>query len=130
MNITPVAHSIVMIGGLALFGFSYQATAASPSPTTPATAADAVSGGGITLKSLSVNLPESDREFPPGPGVEVAQANCAACHSVGMVVNQPVLSHATWEAEVHKMIAVYKAPVSEEDAKTIVAYLDSIKGAK
>ena len=128
MNITSAAHGIVLIGGLALFGFSQQAAAASPSPMTSATAADAVSGG-ITLKSLSVNLPESDREFPPGAGVEVAQANCAACHSVGMVMNQPALSRATWEAEVHKMIAVYKAPVSEEDAKTIVAYLDSIKGA-
>ncbi len=119
MNITSVAHGIFLIGGLTLFGFSQQATAA-----------DAVSGGGITLKSLSVNLPDSDREFPPGPGVEVAQGNCAACHSVGMVMNQPALSRATWEAEVHKMIVVYKAPVSEADAKTIVAYLDSIKGAK
>ena len=80
--------------------------------------------------SLSVDLPESDREFPPGPGVGVAQANCGACHSPGMVLNQPALSRATWKTEVHKMIAVYKAPVSEEDAKTIVAYLDSIKGAK
>jgi len=84
----------------------------------------------MTLTSLAVDLPESDREFPPGPGVEAAQANCTACHSVGMVLNQPALSHATWETEVHKMLAVYKAPVSDEDARTIVAYLDSIKGAK
>jgi len=130
MNITTVAYSLVFVGGLALFGFGHPTAAASPSPATPATAASTVSGGGVTLKSLSVDLPESDREFPPGPGVEVAQANCAACHSVGMVMNQPTLSRATWETEVHKMIAVYKAPVSDDDAKTIVAYLDSIKGAK
>jgi len=130
MNITTVAYSLVFVGGLALFGFGHPTAAASPSPATPATAASTVSGGGVTLKSLSVDLPESDREFPPGPGVEVAQANCAACHSVGMVMNQPTLSRATWETEVHKMIAVYKAPVSNDDAKTIVAYLDSIKGAK
>ncbi len=130
MNITTVAYSLVFVGGLALFGFGHPTAAASPSPATPATAASTVSSGGVTLKSLSVDLPESDREFPPGPGVEVAQANCAACHSVGMVMNQPTLSRATWETEVHKMIAVYKAPVSDDDAKTIVAYLDSIKGAK
>jgi mono/diheme cytochrome c family protein len=93
-------------------------------------AATSVSGNGFTLTSLSVELPSSDREFPPGPGVEAAQANCAACHSAGMILNQPALSRATWETEVHKMIAVYKAPVSEEDAKTIVAYLNSIKGAQ
>ncbi len=109
-----------------------QAAAPAPSgtPATPAAAAPSVTGGGITLTSLSVDLPSSDREFPPGPGVDVVQANCAACHSVGMVMNQPTLSRATWETEVHKMIAVYKAPVSDDDAKTIVAYLDSIKGAK
>jgi len=102
----------------------------SATPAAPATASTSVTGGGMTLTSLAIDLPESDREFPPGPGVEVAQANCAACHSVGMVLNQPALSHATWETEVHKMIAVYKAPVSDDDAKTIVAYLDRIKGAR
>ena len=129
MNITTIAYGFVFAGGLALFGFGHPTAAAPPSPTTSATTGNTVSGGGFTLKSLSIVLPESDREFPPGPGVEVAQANCAACHSVGMVMNQPALSHATWEAEVRKMVAVYKAPVSDEDAKTIVAYLDSIKGA-
>ena len=105
------------------------AATASAAPA-QAAAATSVSGNGFTLASLGVELPNSDREFPPGPGVEAAQANCAACHSAGMVLNQPALSRATWEMEIHKMIAVYKAPVSEEDAKTILAYLDSIKGAK
>lgn len=108
--------------------------AAAPAPAAtaaaPGAAAPSVSGNGFTLASLSVDLPSSDRAFPPGPGVEAAEANCVACHSVGMILNQPSLTHATWETEVHKMIAVYKAPVSDEDAKTIVAYLDSIKGAK
>ncbi len=132
MNITTVACNIIVAGGLALFGFGHPTAAASLSPTTPApaAAANSVSGGGVTLTSLSVDLPDGDRAFPPGPGVEVAQANCTACHSVGMVMTQPALSRATWETEVRKMVAVYKAPVSDEDAKTIVAYLDSIKGAR
>ena len=108
------------------------ASALAPAATAPATPAVAtsVSGNGFTLASLGVDLPSSDRAFPPGPGVEAAETNCVACHSPGMILNQPSLTHATWETEVHKMIAVYKAPVSDEDAKTIVAYLDSIKGAK
>ncbi len=105
------------------------AASAAPAPAL-ATAATSVSGNGFNLASLSVDLPSSGRAFPPGTGVEAAEANCAACHSVGMILNQPSLTHVTWETEVHKMIAVYKAPVSDEDAKTIVAYLDSIKGAK
>ena len=106
------------------------AAAAESAPAAPAAGATSVSGNGFTLVSLGMDLPSSDRAFPPGPGVEAAEANCAACHSPGMILNQPSLTHATWETEVHKMIAVYKAPVSDEDAKTIVAYLDSIKGAK
>ena len=119
MNIATAACGIFFVGGLTLVAYGR-----------PAAAGNSVSGGGLTLTSLSVELPDSEREFPPGLGVEVVQANCAACHSVGMVMNQPALSRATWEAEVRKMVAVYKAPVSDEDAKTIVAYLDSIKGAR
>ena len=139
LSINTVAYGSVVLGGLALFATGHSKADTLLSPATPslavaaaapAAAAPSVSGNGFTLASLSVDLPSSDRAFPPGPGVEAAEANCAACHSPGMILNQPSLTHATWETEVHKMIAVYKAPVSDEDAKTIVAYLDSIKGAK
>ena len=124
MNITAVACCAALVGQLALLGLGNPAAGAPPATGNP------VTGGGLALTSLSIDLPDSDREFPPGPGVEVAQANRAACHSVGMVMNQPALSRATWEAEVHKMVAVYKAPVTDDDARTIAAYLVSIKGAR
>ena len=124
MNIKIVACGAALVGQFALFGLGRPAAGAPP------IAGNSVTGDGVTLTSLSVELPDSDRGFPPGPGVEAAQANCTACHSVGMVMNQPTLSRATWDAEVHKMIAVYKAPVTDADARTIVAYLDSIKGAR
>lgn len=108
---------LAIVGGLSLFA-----------AVAPTIAAPSVSGGGMTLVPLSIDYPTSDRAFPPGPGVDTMEGNCGACHSVGMILNQPSLSHATWEAEVRKMINIYKAPVSEEDAKTIVAYLDAIKG--
>ncbi|MDB5397120.1 MAG: sulfite:cytochrome oxidoreductase subunit b precursor [Rhodospirillales bacterium] len=84
---------------------------------------------GLTLKSISVELPSSDRMFPAGPGSEAVNNNCLACHSAGMVLNQPALTKAAWSAEVHKMITVYKAPVSDEDAAAIVAYLTRLKGS-
>ena len=46
-----------------------------------------------------------------------------------MVLNQPALPKATWEAEVHKMINTYKAPVDTADIAPIVDYLVQIKGA-
>ena len=82
----------------------------------------------LMLKSLKLNLPASDRMFPPGPGADAANGNCLACHSVGMVLNQPALPKAAWEAEVAKMRNVYKAPVDAKDVPAIVDYLVSIKG--
>lgn len=83
----------------------------------------------IALVSTSVELPSGDRAFPPGPNVEVVSANCLTCHSAGMILNQPTLKRAVWDAEVHKMISVYKAPVQEADAALIIDYLAKTKGA-
>ena len=82
------------------------------------------------LKSVSVDLPDSDRTFPGGAEAEAINNNCLACHSAGMVLNQPPLPKATWEAEVHKMINTYKAPVAPEDVPAIVAYLAATKGPR
>ena len=45
-----------------------------------------------------------------------------------MVLNQPSLSKGEWAGEVHKMVGVYKAPVSPEDQATIIDYLAETKG--
>jgi cytochrome c5 len=84
----------------------------------------------LVLKSTTVTLPDSSAMFPPGPGADVANANCLACHSVGMVMNQPVLPRAAWEAEVNKMRNAFKAPVQASDVAAITDYLVSIKGPK
>ncbi len=85
---------------------------------------------GFTLKSVSVELPVSERMFPTGPNVDVVNANCLTCHSVGMVLYQPALSRAAWESEVHKMIDVYKAPIAAGDVAPIVAYLAATEAVK
>ena len=84
----------------------------------------------IELKSVKVDLPDSDSMFPNGPGSDAINNNCLACHSADMVLNQPELSKQAWTAEVEKMINNYKAPVAPEDVATIVDYLTSLKGAK
>ena len=83
----------------------------------------------LMLKSVNVDLPAGDRMFPNGPGADFANDNCLACHSAGMVLNQPGLPKAVWEAEVDKMRNVYKAPIDDKDVDAIVHYLISIKGA-
>jgi cytochrome c553 len=75
------------------------------------------------IKSTSVELPAGDSLFPGGSSADAINNNCLACHSADMVLNQPALPRATWEAEVHKMINVYKAPIDDADVAAIVDYL-------
>src|SRR5262252_908176 len=69
----------------------------------------------LSLRSVSIDLPPGDRTFPDGPGADAMNNNCLACHSAGMVLNQPALPKAEWEAEVEKMRATYKAPIDAKD---------------
>jgi hypothetical protein len=82
------------------------------------------------LKSVKIDLPDSDRMFPAGPDSDAINNNCLACHSADMVLNQPSLSKQAWAAEVNKMINNYKAPIAPEDVGAIVEYLTALKGAK
>lgn len=103
-----------------------QATSAAKAPPVPST----VTAAGITLHSVSVDLPGSDRMFPGGASAEAINNTCLACHSAGMVLNQPPLSPAAWGEEVGKMRTLYKAPVAKEDVPAIVAYLGKLKPGK
>jgi mono/diheme cytochrome c family protein len=77
----------------------------------------------LSLKSVSVDLPFGDRMFPDGPGADLVNGNCLACHSVGMVLNQPALSEAQWRTDVEKMRTAYKAPIDPKDVDKIISYL-------
>jgi mono/diheme cytochrome c family protein len=81
------------------------------------------------IKSTTVDLPAGDSLFPGDAKADAINNNCLACHSADMVLNQPALPKAAWEAEVHKMINVYKAPIDDADVPAIVDYLTSTKGA-
>jgi cytochrome c5 len=84
----------------------------------------------IVLKSVEVTFPQSDRGLPEGSGRDVVQSNCFTCHSAGMILVQPPLARAAWEAEVTKMRNVYKARIDEKDVPAIVDYLTAVKGPK
>lgn len=103
----------------AVFAAATQQAVAAPPPSTAEAA-------GVKLQSVSVDLPGSDRTFPPGPGADQVTNDCSACHSVGMILTQPQLTKAEWTGEVTKMIKVYKAPVPEEDVANIVTYLTAL----
>jgi cytochrome c5 len=81
--------------------------------------------GGVTLRSVNVDFPNRDRQFE-GPGADVVNNNCLTCHSAGMVLAQPRLPRAVWQAEVEKMRNTYKGPINAEDVPAIVDYLANL----
>lgn len=83
----------------------------------------------VPPKSVKVRLPGGMERFS-GPGAHAINNYCLACHSRDMVLNQPAMPKAAWQAEVSKMRNVYKAPVREADVPAIVDYLVRVKGAK
>jgi hypothetical protein len=85
-----------------------------------------VVSGGVTLRSVSVDFPDDSGMFPGGAEADAINNNCLACHSAGMVLTQPRLSRADWQAEVDKMRNSYKAPVAAPDVPAIVDYLANL----
>lgn len=76
-----------------------------------------------TAGPINYQLPNETADLKPGPGVETAIL-CRACHSADYISTQPPKrGKAFWEAEVQKMIKVYKAPINPKDAAAIVDYL-------
>ncbi len=98
----------------------------------PLAAADnaTVTAGGVTLHSVSTRFPDPGRLFPGGDSADAINNNCLACHSTGMVLTQPKMSRAAWQAEVDKMRNTYKAPIDAAAVPAIVDYLVSLKAGK
>ena len=89
-------------------------------------AAGAVSANGVTLRPAAMTLPFDDATLPARPGVEVVRGNCTGCHSAAMILSQPQLTSAQWQAEVEKMQEAYHAPVAAKDVPAVLAYLDAL----
>jgi hypothetical protein len=77
-----------------------------------------------TLACASAPADESQIRMKEAPETLTLVANCSGCHSLDYVqMNSRFMKRAGWEAEVHKMVAVMGAPVSEADQTALVDYL-------
>ncbi len=78
---------------------------------------------GAASSTVTITLPPDNVQFEPGPGADLATANCATCHSAAYIYVQPPLNRKQWTAEVLKMQKAYGAPVADRDVGAIVDYL-------
>jgi len=80
----------------------------------------------LALAAGIVAAQERRIDLKDGPGRAQFEANCASCHSLDYIpLNSPFLDGKGWDGEVTKMIKVYGAPISLDDAKLIVEYLNA-----
>ena len=76
------------------------------------------------LAALFVAHSATAQELKPGPGQDVTEIACAICHSLGYIrMNAPFLTPGQWQAEVVKMRTAFGAPIDDDTAATVLAYL-------
>ena len=87
-----------------------------------------------TMGSISVNggvremtLDPANIDFPEHPGKKEFVAYCGICHSLKYISMQPNFPRKTWDAEVHKMVEKFGAPIDSNISKKIVDYLVEVK---
>ena len=78
----------------------------------------------------SARADEKPVKLKAGPGRDLVEGNCAACHSLDYIpMNSRFADAKLWDAEVTKMIKAFGAPISDADAKTIADYLKQNYGS-
>ena len=85
------------------------------------------------IAAKDIQLPPDTVQLTPSPlpGYAKAQANCTMCHSAEYMLYQPPnAARPYWDAMVHRMKAVFKAPIADEDMPEIVDYLAKNYGAE
>ena len=83
----------------------------------------------LSVAAAIVVAQERRLELKDGSGRAQVEANCGSCHSLDYVVmNSPFLDRNGWDGSVNKMIKVFGAPISADDAKAIIDYLNTNYG--
>ncbi len=85
-----------------------------------ALAEQAASGGGMVR---TISLPVVKIDLKPGPGMDKTAGYCSVCHSLDYITSQPAFSKEKWGEIVAKMVKVFGAPIPQDVAKEITAYL-------
>ncbi len=91
-----------------------------------------ISGATLVLLSFAAQAAdESSVMLKDGPDAGLTKGRCSVCHSADYIpMNSVFLKRAGWDAEVHKMMKVMGAPIGEEEAARIVAYLTRFYGVE
>ena len=76
-----------------------------------------------TRTRKTIELPPETVNLKPGNGLDRVQVHCLVCHSSNYITMQPPFTKAQWTALTAKMIKVFGAKVTDDDARIISDYL-------
>ena len=77
------------------------------------------------LLLLAGSALHAEPEAAPGPGRELFVARCTICHSIDYVeMHARFGSRQVWETAINKMRNAFKAPLTDEEARQILDYLE------
>jgi len=70
-------------------------------------------------------------ELREGAGRDLTVGRCSICHSVEYITsNAPAMNRAGWQKSIQKMRERFGAPITDEEAKQILDYLDASYSGK
>ncbi len=81
---------------------------------------------------VTIQLPPDTSKLKPStlPGYDIAVQKCNICHSSNYISYQPPgMSQKDWTAEMHKMHYSYGAPITDDQIKSLGAYLSVTYGS-
>jgi sulfite dehydrogenase (cytochrome) subunit B len=65
-------------------------------------------------------------ELKDAPGRDLTVGRCIICHSLEYIPsNAPAMNRAAWQKTIQKMRERFGAPITDEEAKQILDYLDT-----
>ena len=65
-------------------------------------------------------------ELKEAPGRDLTVGRCIICHSVEYIPsNAPAMNRTGWQKSIQKMKDRFGAPITDEEAKQILDYLDA-----
>jgi sulfite dehydrogenase (cytochrome) subunit B len=74
---------------------------------------------------------DSGVQLKDGEGKDLTSSRCVICHSLEYIPsNAPAMDRAAWQKTVQKMRERFGAPLTDEEAKSILDYLSATYAGK
>ena len=92
-------------------------------------AVQTLAGAGLVFALALSSVPLSAAEITElkdAPGRDLTVGRCIICHSVEYIPsNAPAMNRGAWQKSIQKMKDRFGAPITDEEAKQILDYLDA-----